>query len=165
MPESWADLFVTLDQSAVAVTVRESLWIYPLLETLHVIGIALVFGSILQFDLRVLGVSKALPLDVLGRHLLPWVWIGFALNAVTGILMFVSDAVEFSVNIALQIKLVLIVLAGLNALVFQMRFAPQSAAIGETTSDSPGAAKFSAALSITLWLAIVVAGRMMAYVK
>lgn len=167
MAWSFEDFLTSIDQSAIATAVRESLYIYPALETLHAIGLGLLFGSILAFDFRVLGVHKALPLRLLGRHLLPWVWLGFGLNAVSGILMFASDAVKFSGNVALQAKLVLIVLAGLNALVFETRLNPVRTAGPEADLEmpSPLPAKVSAALSISFWLAIIIAGRMMAFVK
>ncbi len=165
MPDSFFNFLEALDQSAVPVAVRESLYIYPALETVHAIGLGLLFGSILAFDLRVLGLHKALPLRLLGRHLLPWVWAGFALNATSGLLMFASDAVKFSTNIALQAKLLLLLIAGINAAVFQTRLEPARAGVPDTDAPSPAPAKVSAALSITLWLAIIIAGRMMAFVK
>jgi hypothetical protein len=154
-----------LEQTALAVYVRESLWAYPALETLHIIGIGLVFGSILAFDLRVLGVTKALPLKMLERHLLPWVWFGFVLNTITGALMFASDAVDFSSNLAFQAKLGLLVLAGLNAWAFTTRLHPALQGHADVDTASPASSKYSAALSIILWLGIITAGRMMAYLK
>jgi hypothetical protein len=145
-----------------SVAVREWSWPYPALETLHIIGIALVFGSVLAFDLRVLGMGRALPVASLHAHLLPWVWTGFALNSATGALMFASDAAEFVVNPALQAKMGLLLLAGLNAMVFQARLYP---ALREAEAPASAAARLSAAASIALWLAVIVAGRLMAYVK
>lgn len=157
-PEFWDTLAATPPAAAI----RESIWIYPFLETLHVIGLALVVGSIVSFDLRILGLSRALPIPALERHLLPWVWTGFAINAATGVLLFISDAAEFADNTALQAKLSLIVVAGLNALVFQKRL---YRGVETWDSGAPVSARVSAALSIALWLAIVVAGRMIAYIK
>lgn len=155
-----------IEHSALATAVRESIWIYPFLETVHAVGLGLIFGSILAFDLRVLGIHKSLPLRLLGRHLLPWVWAGFVLNATSGVLMFASDAVEFSTNPALRAKLVLIALAGINAYVFQKRiYQRQMTEEYDVDFPSPPAARVSAALSIVLWLAIITAGRMMAFVK
>lgn len=148
--------------TALGVAIRESTWIYPALETIHVVGIALIFGSILAYDLRILGVTRALPLHALGTHLLPWVWTGFALNVTTGTLLFVSDAAEFAANPAFRVKLVLLAAAGLNALAFNARLAPQTAGIAPDGELGPGA-RASAVLSIALWLAIITAGRMMAY--
>ncbi|MEQ1577477.1 MAG: DUF6644 family protein [Hyphomicrobium sp.] len=167
MPAQLEDLLNAVDQSAVSVAVRESLYIYPALETMHAIGLGLLFGSILAFDLRVLGVHKALPMQLLGRHLLPWVWVGFGINAASGLLMFASDAVKFSSNFALQAKFMLLVLAGTNALIFEKRLHPvrTGGPSADKGKSSPGSAKLSAALSIVLWLAIITAGRMIAFVK
>jgi len=161
--ESAASIWDPLAATPISIFLRESTWSYPALEIVHIIGIALVFGSILSFDLRVLGSHKSLPLNTLGRHLIPWVWIGFALNAVSGVLMFVSNPVEFAANPALTAKLALIGIAGINAVYFQRRVAPT---MPEWNADAPAplAARTSALLSITLWLAVIVAGRMMAYV-
>lgn len=147
-----------------AAFVRESVWAYPALETMHVIGLGLVFGSILAYDLRLLGWHRDLPLSRLGRHLLPWVWAGFALNLASGLLLFVSDAVEFAENTSFRVKMLLLALAGLNALWFQTRIARTMPA-WDRDADAPAVAKLAAALSLVLWLAIVTAGRLMAYVK
>lgn len=154
----------TIEGSSIAVFVRETTWTYPILENLHIIGIALIFGSILAFDLRILGYNRALPISALGRHLLPWVWTGFITNATTGALLFASDAAEFSQNPALAAKLGLIVLAGLNALIFQWRIMPNLAAL-DGEAATPTLARISAVISIALWLSIITAGRMMAYIK
>lgn len=157
-------IFDPIAQSALAVFVRESMWAYPLLETLHVIGLALVFGPILLFDLRVLGWNKDLAVSRLHKAFLPWVWTGFALNATSGIILFVSDAAEFAANTALRYKMALLIFAGLNALYFQARIAP-GAATWDRESRAPAAARASAGASIALWLAIITAGRMIAYIK
>ena len=162
--EASSSIWETLAQTAPAVFVREAAWAYPALETLHLIGIALVFGSILAYDLRVLGRSADLRLDGLGRHLLPWVWGGFFLNAMSGTALFISDAAEFAANPALVVKLGLILLAGLNALYFQMRVKPFSSTWNEN-AKAPFHARASALFSILIWIGVVTAGRMMAYVK
>lgn len=153
-----------IEGSSIAAFVRETTWTYPILENLHIIGIALIFGSILAFDLRVLGFNRALPIVALGRHLLPWVWTGFLVNATTGTLLFASDAVEFSENPALAAKLGLIVLAGVNALVFQWRIMPNLSTL-DGSATPPILARISAIASIGLWLSIITAGRLMAYIK
>ena len=157
-------LWSAFHASAPALYVRESVWAYPALETIHVLGLGLVVGSILAFDLRLLGWHRELPVASLGRHLLPWVWTGFLLNAASGALLFASDAVEFAANASFRVKMVLIVLAGLNALWFQARVAPGMAA-WNLTVPPPAGARLAALVSITLWVAIVTAGRMMAYIK
>lgn len=147
-----------------AASIRESIWIYPFLETAHVIGLALVVGSIVSFDLRILGLNRDLAVRQLSRHLLPWVWTGFFINAATGVLLFISDAAEFAASRALQVKLLLILAAGLNAAVFQGRLI-RTVERWDTRERAPAGARASAALSVTLWLAIVVARRTIAYIK
>lgn len=164
MTEGESSLWAWLHATAPAQFVRESVWAYPALETLHVLGLGLVFGSILAFDLRLIGWHRDLSVTRLGRHLLPWVWAGFALNLASGLLLFASDAVEFAANSSFRAKLVLLALAGLNALWFQARIAP-SIPTWDTGVTPPARARAAAALSIALWLAIITAGRLMAYVK
>jgi hypothetical protein len=150
-------------QSAIAVFIGQSVWAYPALETLHIFGIALVFGPILIFDLRVLGFNRGIGIGELHGALLPWVWTGFAINVSSGALLFVSDAAAFASNPAFRAKLALLALAGLNALAFQWRLYP-TLIDSDVTAGARGA-RFSAAASIMLWLAVITAGRLMAYIK
>ncbi|MFN0217862.1 MAG: DUF6644 family protein [Hyphomicrobium sp.] len=160
MPDPFWD---PIAQSALATFIGQSAWAYPALETLHVLGLALVFAPILIFDLRVLGFNGDMDLDRLHRALLPWVWTGFATNVTSGALLFISDAAEFARNPAFQVKLALILLAGINALAFQKRLYP--GLLGDDRARLGRGARLSATASIVLWLAIIAAGRMMAYVK
>lgn len=162
--EAAPTLWEQLHAWPVAQFVRESVWAYPALETLHVLGLGLVFGSILAFDLRLFGWHRDLSVSRLGQHLLPWVWAGFALNLGSGVLLFLSDAIEFAGNTSFRVKMLLLLLAGFNALWFQTRIA-RSMPAWDRDADTPAAAKAAAALSLALWLAIVTAGRLMAYVK
>ncbi len=151
-------LLQTIQDTGLAVFVREAEWAYPLLETVHIFGLGLLFGSIFAYDLRVLGVQRSLPLDALGHHLMPWVWTGIMLNAVSGVIMFMSDAVEPSVKPALQVKFALIVLAGINAAIFQQHYGAMAAA-WPTDMQTPIQSRAQAALSIALWLSIITAWR------
>ncbi len=157
-------LWQWLVDTPVAVFVREAAWAYPLLETVHLVGLALVVGPILAFDLRLLGWHRDLAVDRLAAHLLPLVLTGIVGNLVSGGLLFASDAVEFAANPALQVKLALIVVAVLNALWFQSRVFPDHYAWRQGT-PAPAAARVAAAVSIAVWLMVLTAGRMMAYVK
>lgn len=147
-----------------AIFVRESAYAYPALETLHVLGLGLLFGSVAAFDCRLLGWHTDLPVRRLARHLLPWVWIGFSINATSGLLLFISDAAEFAENAALQVKLALIALAGLNTLVFHAHVY-RSVNAWDVDLPPPASAKLAAAASLAIWVAIIAAGRMIAYVK
>jgi len=150
--------------SPLAVAVRESIWVYPFLETVHVLGLALLFGAIVAFDLRVLGFSTALSVSRLWQHVKPWIWTGFALAFASGVLLFIGDAADFAANPAVQVKLVLILLAGLNAAVFETRLRP-SVAAWDLDTPAPRAARISAGLSLALWFSILIAGRLIAYIK
>ena len=157
-------LWEGLSDSALAVAVRESVWVYPFLETAHVLGLALLFGAIAAFDLRVLGLSTALSVSRLWEHVKPWIWLGFVVAFASGVLLFLGDPVDLAANPAVQIKLALILLAGLNAGLFETLVRP-SVAAWDRDGPPPRAARLSAALSLALWVSILIAGRMIAYIK
>lgn len=160
---SW--LWPILAQLPVSEYVRTATWAYPALETLHVIGLALAFGGIVLFDLRVLELGTQLSIRALGAYVLPFVWAGFALNALSGTLLFMSDATEFAGNPALWAKLGLIGVAGLNALFFHARYRQHAAAVREDAAATlPVLLRVSAAASLAIWLGVITAGRMIAYV-
>lgn len=139
--------------------VRTSVWAYPVLEMLHLIGIGLLFGPIIIYDLRVLAGWGEIATPAAARLLLPWVWTGFTINALSGLLLFASDAVEFAANPAFQAKMALLAIAGLNASVFQLRADP-----GLLSGPAPAIGfRAQAAFSLMIWFAIIVAGRMIAY--
>lgn len=165
MPEQTPDPFWDpVAQSAFATYLRESLWAYPALESVHLFGLALVFAPILIFDLRVLGSYRDFNIKRLHQTLLPWVWLGFALSIISGTLLFISDAAEFAHNRAFQTKLVLISVAAANAILFQKLLFPRIPG-ADDTSGLTQAARVSATLSILLWTGIIIAGRLIAYIK
>jgi len=145
--------------TAVGQVVATNLVLFPVLETLHFIGLALLVGGIGILDMRVLGIGKGLFVKPLHK-LLPLVFLGFALNLVSGLLFFLADPVGYGNNTAFQLKMVLILLAGLNALWFEFAVAKQLPAWGPDV-DAPSEAKVICALSLFLWTGIIVAGRMM----
>lgn len=156
------ELFAWLETTAIAETIRNVPWVYPALESTHYIGLAMLVGSIMLIDLRLLGFASTLPLrTVVG--FVPWVWAGFVINAVSGGLIFIYGAAGFAVNSAFQLKMVLMLLAGINALIFTVA----AARSGDTWMDSgqvPAAVKGIATGSFLLWLGVVTAGRWMAYI-
>src|SRR5262245_23997671 len=107
-----------IERSSLAVTLREHPWLYPGVEVCHILGFAILVGAAAMFDLRLLGLSRAISVEALAGHLLPWARAGLALAAPTGLLLFISDAVTLAANPAFQLKLVLIALAILNTVVF-----------------------------------------------
>jgi hypothetical protein len=147
---------------ALAAAIRESTWLFPVAETIHIVGIALLVGSVVAFDLRVLGVSRALPVRGLARHLLPWSLASLALIVPSGLVMFLAQP-ELIGNRAFLVKLGLLGLAAINAIVFHT--GPYAGvAAWDRDVAAPAGAKAIAALSILLWIAVIAAGRMIAYV-
>jgi hypothetical protein len=153
-----------LEQTAVGSTVRESLWLFPAFETLHLLGMAALVGTITVFDLRLLGwLMRRDRVSDLGGRLLPWVWAGFAVQVVTGGILFSSEAVKVGANPAFRLKMVLILLAGVHALIFHWTVYRKVA----TWDDSPVVpfgAKIAGFTSILLWVGIVAAGRFIGFV-
>ena len=156
------DLFAWLETTFIADAIRTIPWMYPALETAHYIGLAMLVGSIMLIDLRLLGVARTLPLkSVIG--LLPWAWAGFVVNAVSGGLIFVYGAVGFSGNSAFRLKMILMLLAGINALIFTLA-ASRSGDQWLESGAVPSPLKAVATASFVLWLGVVTTGRWMAYI-
>lgn len=142
---------------------RQSLWLYPTAESLHIVGIAIMVGGAAMFDLRLLGWSPQLSVTSLAKYLLPWSRVGFGLVALSGLLMFISDAQGYAANPVFQAKLVLILLAGLNIAFFHS-VTVKSVSKWDRGVSPPLSAKLAAALSLAIWLGVILAGRFVAYV-
>lgn len=152
-----------LNDTGPATALRESLWVFPIVEATHVLAIALLAGSIMILDLRLLGVLlRGQRVTTVARQVLPTVWTGFGILTVTGLMLFASEAAKSYSNPAFRIKLVLLVLAGLNPLVYY-RTVYHRIAEWDVQVRTPLAARFAGAASITLWAAIIAAGRATAY--
>jgi len=135
-------------------------WGWPASETVHFIGLSLLFGVVLLVDLRMLGFMKGIPYSTLHR-LLPWGVLGFGLNMVTGILFFIGAPPDFYVNNTVFIwKLALILVAGANALYFTVVEQAWTLGAGDT---APVAAKVAAATGIFLWVGVIFCGQMLPF--
>lgn len=132
-----------------------SAWLYPALEIAHITGIALLFGGLVVFELRALGLARALDAPALARFVLPLALLGFLLCAATGLAMFATQPQELLANRAFKAKLALIALAGGNAAWFHARG-------GSDRLDRVG--KAQGLLSLGIWLAVIICGRSIAYV-
>ena len=138
--------------------IRESAWLFPTFETVHVFALVLVVGSIMTVDLRLLGIAhKDRRFTEIAAQSLPWTWCAFVLAAVAGLLLFSSKAVTYFGNIPFRLKMICLVLAGLNMAVFHLVGNRRVAAWDHGTP--PLAAKCAGAASLTLWIVIVAAGR------
>lgn len=160
-PNAWAPL-VWLEGSALAVAMRQWLWLYPAVEAAHIAGIAALVGGAMMFDLRLLGLSRSLPVAALAGHLLPWARVGLGVVAISGALMFTAHPTEWVGNPAFTVKVVLIVLAGINAGVFH-RWPFRSVHGWDRDVAAPLAARVAAVSSLVLWTGVIVCGRLLAY--
>lgn len=145
---------------AIAHAINGSSWLYPAANVAHVLGIVLVVGPVLAFDFRLLGLTRAGDVRDLARVLLPWSVAGLVVAVPAGLVLFASDATSLLSNPASRLKLVLLLLAGANAVTLHASGALRSVATGAV----PLRPKLHAALSLLLWIAIVACGRMIAYV-
>jgi hypothetical protein len=147
---------------AIARAMRENLWLYPSVEIVHIVGFVILVGAAVMFDLRVLGLSRSVPVRALARHLLPWSVGALLLILPSGLLMFSAHAGDFLGNRAFQVKMALLLAAGINAAIFHT--GPfRSAAQWDTHAAAPLGARVSVALSIALWISIIACGRLLAY--
>lgn len=153
-----------LEQTAIGSAVRDSLWLFPAIETLHLFGIVLLVGTTTAFDLRLLGWGmRRETVTGLAARLLPWAWVGFAVQVVTGVLLFSSEAVKTYANPAFRIKMLLLLLAGVNAMIFHFT-AYRGVKDWDAGEASPLVAKVAGLCSILLWLGIIAAGRFIGFV-
>ena len=139
-------------------------WLFPFIESIHVISIALVVGSILFVDLRLLGLAAMrYPIRNLARELVPWTWGAFAVATITGLGMFITRAASHVLNPAFQWKMILLALAGANMAWFHFRIYRHL----DSQSQTPAATtqlKVIGALSLLLWSGVVLAGRWVGHI-
>jgi hypothetical protein len=134
-------------------------WWFPNIETIHVLAISLVFGSILMVDLRLLGLTgRDSAVSRLSGEILPYTWIAFAIAVVSGTLLFISKAQIYFYNLQFELKFLFMALAGLNMLVFH-RGAYRRVLEWDNKLPPPPAARLAGALSIAFWVGVIFMGR------
>jgi hypothetical protein len=152
----------TLEGLAIAQAMRDSPWLYPAIEIAHILGFTVLVGATFMFDLRVLGLSRQISVRALSRHLLPWSMGALLVIVPTGLMMFAAHADDFLDNGAFELKMALLLAAGMNAAMF--RTGPyQTVKSWDTNATAPFLARASVALSIALWIGVISCGRMIAY--
>lgn len=152
-----------LEKTPWSVALHESLWAYSIVESVHVLTLCLFVGTAVMLDLRLLGLTmRRTPVSEVARQLLPWTAAGFAVMVTSGALLFYAIPVRTYLNIFFRIKFAMLILSGLNAWVFHAKAYRR---VGEWDLDpvTPLPARVAGAVSLVLWAAIVVAGRMIAY--
>lgn len=146
-----------------SIALHESLYMYPLVESTHVLSIMLFAGLTWAMDLRLLGVTfTTVPVSDIRNRVLPWIKVGFVVMVTTGVLLFYAIPVRNYQNIFFRVKAVMLLLAGLNAWWFHTR-TERRLAEWDRSPVPPRAAKLAGATSLILWACIIVAGRMIAY--
>jgi hypothetical protein len=153
----WA---VALMESGLGLTIRHSLWIYPAANVLHVIGVALLVGSIMALDLRFLGFARTLPIKAVSRFLTPVAVVGICLIVPTGLTLFTADAGPLSSNRLLQIKLALVLLGLINAVAFRLLWTRR---ISRWDTQPPPLGRAQVVASMAIWLSVPTLGRLLAY--
>ena len=161
--EAMSDLLSSLDLDAF---VNAYDWVWPVFEIFHFLGMALLFGTVGMLDLRLLGLGRGIPVERLQRFI-PIGILGFVLNASTGFVFVAGNPIGgpmvYLDNLAFQIKLVLILVAGLNLLAFHWTGLSRAADALAPSGDAAPAAKLVAAVSLVLWIGVIVFGRLIMY--
>jgi len=152
-----------LEATPGSVALHESIWVYPIVESVHVLTLCLFLGMTVMIDLRLLGASfGTTPVSEVYRRLAPWMMAGFAVMVMSGALLFYAAPVKTYLNIFFRLKMVFLLMAGLNVAVFHFitsRTMPQ----WDVEANLPLRARLAGVVSLALWAAIAVCGRMIAY--
>jgi len=151
--------FQWLHDTSFAETIRASPLLFPWVESVHVLAITLVVGSIAAVDLRLLGLaSRSRPITQLTRDILPLTWVAFAIAVLTGVTLFASNAVEYAQNGPMRFKMLLLLIAGMNMLMFHL-VTYRSVGVWDEAPRTPFAVRLAGATSLLLWIGIVALGR------
>ncbi len=152
-----------LGQTQWSIALHESMYAYTWIETAHVIGITWFVGTIMMVDLRLLGLAwQPVSISQMSARILPWTVAGFVLMLVTGLLLFYAIPVRTWHSIWFRAKVVLLLLAALNIWTFHYRV-ERNRATWDNAPHPPLGVRVSAAISLCVWLAVIVLGRMIAY--
>jgi len=152
-----------LENTQLGILVRESLYGFPILAAIHILGLTVSVGTLIWFDLRLAGVSMPrCPVSSLYRRLMPWTLAGFIIMFVSGAMLFTGFATKAYGNVYFRVKLAAIVLAGANALLYHL-VTERRIADWNDAARPPMAARAAGVISIVVWTIVIMAGRMMSY--
>jgi len=158
-----AGFLKSLEASGLATNIRDSVYLFPMIESTHVIGLALVFGTIAIIDLRLLGIaSTQRSFQRMASDILKWTWAAFALTALTGALMFITNASVYYHNFYFRTKMLMLALTGINMLFFEVS-AGRTIHGWDQAPSAPRAGKAVAVLSLALWIGIICMGRLIGF--
>src|SRR5262245_9869135 len=154
-----AGLLASLESSNLATRIRDSLYLFPLIESFHVLGLTVVFGTMVIVDLRLLGIAWIRrPFMRITSDILKWTWAAFAWTATTGTLMFITNADVYYHNFFFRTKMALLALAGLNVLIFELTSARTVDRWHKDRAAPPGG-RAAAVVSLVFWILIIFMGR------
>jgi len=149
----------SLESSKLATGIRDSLYLFPLIESFHVLGLGVVFGSIVIVDLRLLGIASIRrPFTRVTSDILRWTWAAFGWTATTGMLMFVTNANVYYHNLFFRTKMALLALAGLNMVIFELT-SGRTVDRWHKDTAAPLAGRAAAVVSLLFWIMIIFMGR------
>jgi len=152
-----------LQQTPASTGIRESIWVFPIIETTHLLSLAASVGTIAFVDLRLIGAAlRRQPVTDVIEQLQPWALGGFAMMFLTGGLLFLSEPLKCYHSGFFQTKLILLALLGINALLFHVNVYRRVAAWNKA-ADVPIQARLAGYVSLTLWMTVIVLGRGIAY--
>ena len=159
--ESWPLWAVALQNSGLGVAIRHSIWLYPLGNVLHVLGVALFVGSIVTLDLRLLGFGRRyVSAEGASKLLTPVAVLGILMLVPGGLIIFTADAGPMAANSLLQLKMLLIAAGLINAWLFRRNWNPR---LGDWDAAAPTGGRAQTFLSLAIWLAVPTLGRLIAY--
>lgn len=151
--------FQWCENSLIGAGIRHSIWQFPVIETIHLMGLTILFGSLMIVDLRLLGiVLRRHSVAVVASDFMIWFWTALLISVCTGVAMFLSEATRMSYNSAFFVKIVLIVLAVTFHLTVHRK------AVSSSATNSVLMGRFTACLSLLCWLSVALAGRAIAFV-
>jgi hypothetical protein len=157
------DLVLWISELPTSIAIRESLYFSPYLTVAHVVSMCGFGGLIVMMDLRLMGVGNMrTPFSEVQRRLFPWQMLAMACSSVTGLTLAYSDPMRFYVNIFFWVKMLVMVLAGINALAFHF-ITYNSVVTWDTTASTPFGARLSGALSVVMWAVVIMSGRLIPY--
>ena len=156
---SEAEVLQWIKDLPVGAAVRQSRWLFALGETLHFIGLCLMVGGLLIVDLRLLGYIRGIPMRA-ALAFLPFVIVGFLINLATGIEFFMTDPFMYWPNPAFKLKMFMVLLGGLNALVFTAMEHRHVLALGKDEHTSP-LVRVTAGASLAIWFCVILLGRLL----
>ncbi len=152
-------LLAQIEATPLATAVRESTWLFPTIESLHVLSITLVVGTIMIVDLRLINVAgRKRPVSELMRETLPWTWGAFICAVITGSLLFSSSARKYAHNWQFEVKMLMLLLAGINMAVFHLG-SYRSISLWDRKDMTPKPARLAGGISLAIWVTVVALGR------